>query len=337
MATIRDVARRAGVAPASVTRVLSEYPNVSDDLRERVLAAVEEVGYQPDLVAAGLRRGYTKTVGVMINDILNPIVAKWVDIIEEDLRAAGYGVILAHSRGEHANDVANLKLLHQRRVDGLIASFASDQNEELAAILAKVDVPVVLLDRQMNLDSVSSVVSDHDYATRALVTHLIGNGHRRIALFTGQPNGYPSRERVRALQETFAEYGLPVRRDLLISGRGTEAYAAEAIATMLEHPEPPTAVIVGNGNLSALAGALHELRRRGIRIGENMAVAVGEESALASLHSPALTAIERDTVAVGRRAAAMMLNKLATGSSRSHTVVLPTRLVIRESTDWVLS
>lgn len=337
MATIRDVARRAGVAPASVTRVLSDYPNVSDDLRERVLAAVEEVGYQPDLVAAGLRRGYTRTVGVMINDILNPIVAKWVDVIEEDLRAAGYGVILAHSRGEPANDIANLKLLNQRRVDGLIASFADDQNEELTAVMAGLTIPVVLLDRQMNLDSLSSVVSDHEYATRALVTHLIGRGHRHIALFSGQPNGYPSRERVKALRSTFEEYGLPMRSDLLISGRGSEGYAAEALSTMLERPDPPTAVIVGNGNISALAGALHELRRRDIRIGEQMAVAVGEESSLASLFTPAITAIERDTVAVGRRAAAMMLNKLATGSTRTHTVVLPTRLVVRESTDWTLS
>ncbi|GAB3598142.1 LacI family DNA-binding transcriptional regulator [Microbacterium tumbae] len=337
MATIRDVAKRAGVAPASVTRVLSGYPNVSDDLRERVMVAVEEVGYQPDLVAAGLRRGYTNTVGVMINDILNPIVARWVDIIEEDLRAAGYGVILAHSRGEPANDIANLKLLNQRRVDGLIASFADDQNEELHSIMSGMKVPMVLLDRQMNLDNLSAVVSDHEYATRALVTHLLEKGHRSIAMFSGQPNGYPSRERVGALRATLEEHGLPVRPELLISGRGSEGYAAQALSSMLELPDPPTAVIVGNGNISALSGALYELRRRDIRIGEHFAVAVGEESSLASLYMPAITAIERDTVAVGRRAAAMLLNKLATGSTRAHTVVLPTRLVIRESTDWMLT
>jgi len=336
VATIRDVAKRAGVAPASVTRVLSGYPNVSDDLRERVMAAVEEVGYQPDLVAAGLRRGYTNTVGVMINDILNPVVAKWVDVIEEDLRAAGYGVVLAHSRGDRDNDIANLRLLNQRRVDGLIASFADDQNEELVSLMAAMKTPVVLLDRQMNLDNLSAVVSDHEYATRALISHLLDNGHRHIALFTGQPNGYPSRERTRALKGILAERGIPLRPELLISGRGTERYAAEALGSMLELPDPPTAAIIGNGNMSALAGALHELRRRNIRIGEQFAVAAGEQSSLAGLFTPAITAVERDTVAVGRRAAAVLLNQLTTGSSRAHTVVLPTRLVIRESTDWVL-
>lgn len=336
MATIRDVAKRAGVAPASVTRVLSGYPNVSDDLRERVMAAVEEVGYEPDLVAAGLRRGYTNTVGVMINDILNPVVAKWVDVIEEDLRAAGYGVVLAHSRGEPANDVANLRLLNQRRVDGLIASFADDQNEELRTIMGTMKIPIVLLDRQMPLDNLSTVVSDHEYATKALITHLIENGHRSIALFTGQPNGYPSRERVKALKVVLAEHDIPLRSELLISGRGTERYAAEALGSMLELPDPPTAAIIGNGNMSALAGALNELRRRDIRIGEQFAVAAGEQSSLAGLFIPAITAVDRDTVAVARRAAAVLLNHLTTGSSRAHTIVLPTRLVIRESTDFVL-
>jgi LacI family transcriptional regulator len=334
MATIRDVAKRAGVAPASVTRVLGDYPNVSDDLRERVMAAVEEVGYQPDLVAAGLRRGYTRTIGVMINDILNPVVAKWVDVIEEDLRAAGYGVILAHSRGERDNDMSNLRLLHQRRVDGLIASFADDQHEDLVAAVRGLTIPVVLLDRQMGLDHLSAVISDHEYATSALVSHLVDHGHRHIALFTGQPHAYPSRERVKALTSVLHERGIPVRPELQIVGRGSEGYAASALSSVLELPVPPTAVIVGNGNMSALAGALQELRRRNIRIGEQIAVAASEQSALATLHTPAITAVERNVVDLGKRAAAMILSKLATGSSRAHTVVLPTRLIIRESTDW---
>lgn len=337
MVTIRDVARRAGVAPASVTRVLSDYPNVSDDLRERVMAAVEEVGYQPDLVAAGLRRGYTKTIGVMINDILNPVVAKWVDVIEEELRAAGYGVILAHSRGDRSNDIANLRLLNQRRVDGLIASFADDQHPDLVAAIETLTIPVVLLDRQVSLDHLSAVVSDHEYAARALVTHLVDHGHRDISLFTGQPDAYPSRERIKALTGVLRERGIPLRPELQIVGRGTENYAADALSTLLEMPVPPSAVIIGNGNMSALAGALHELRRRDIRIGEQIALAAAEQSALAGLHTPAITAVERDTVDLGRRAAAMMLTKLTTGSSRGHTIVLPTRLVIRESTDWTFT
>ena len=85
MATIRDVATRAGVAPSSVTRVLSGHPNVSEELRDRVLAAVQEVGYKPDLVAAGLRRGYTQTVGIVVNDVLNPVVAQMIDVVESDM------------------------------------------------------------------------------------------------------------------------------------------------------------------------------------------------------------------------------------------------------------
>ena len=337
MATIREVAKRAGVAPASVTRVLNGYPNISDDLRERVMAAVAEVGYQPDLVAAGLRRGYTRTVGVMINDILNPAVAQWVDVIEEELHAADYGVILAHSRGEHENDLANLRLLNQRRVDGLIASFADDEHPALHEAIASLSIPVVLLDRQLRLDHISSVVSDHDYATRALVDHLVERGHRSIALFSGQPNAYPSRERMRAFAAALEAHGLPARAELQAAGRGSERYAAEALSKVLEMPDPPSAVIVGNGNSSALVGALHELRRRGLRIGQDIAVAASEDSAIAELHTPPITSIERDIPDVARRAALMMVGKLTSGSGQAHTVVLPTRLLVRPSTDWQYS
>jgi LacI family transcriptional regulator len=336
VATIREVAEKAGVAPASVTRVLGGYPNVSDELRERVLTAVREVGYEPDLVAAGLRRGYTKTIGMIVNDILNPVVAQMVDVIEDELRMAGYGVILANSNGQSTNDLANLRLLHQRRVDGLIASVADDTNADLIATMAGLPIPVVLLDRQIESENLSAVLSDHRYAARALTNHLMDKGHREIAIISGSISAYPSRERVNGVLDAMRERGLAIRPEFQISGRGSEEFASRSLASLLDQPVPPTAVIVGNGNTAAMVGVLRELRRRGVRLGADVAVAAAEDGPLASLHTPAITAVERDITDLGRRAARMVLGQLAKDTLRAHTVVLPTRLIIRESTDWTL-
>src|ERR1700710_2070641 len=171
MATIRDVATRAGVAPSSVTRVLSGHPNVSPALRGRVMAAVEEVGYNPDLVAAGLRRGYTKTVGIIVNDVLSPVLALMIDVVESELRRAGYGVLLANSHGQAGNDVENVRLLHQRRVDALLAAFADDRNPDLVKALSALPIPVVLLDREIDTHEFSAVVSDHRAGAQQLAEH----------------------------------------------------------------------------------------------------------------------------------------------------------------------
>ncbi|WP_022886780.1 LacI family DNA-binding transcriptional regulator [Glaciibacter superstes] len=336
MATIREVADKAGVAPASVTRVLGGYPNVSDELRERVLTAVREVGYEPDLVAAGLRRGYTKTIGMIVNDILNPVVAQMVDVVEDELRVAGYGVILANSNGQSAHDLVNLRLLHQRRVDGLIASVADDTNPDLIATMAGLPIPVVLLDRQIELENLSAVLSDHRYSARALANHLIDHGHRQIAIISGATSAYPSRERVTGVLDVMRERGLPVRPEFQVSGRGSEEFASRSLSSIMDQPEPPTAIIIGNGNTAALVGVLHELRRRGVQIGVDIAIAAAEDGPLVSLYTPAITAVERDIIDLGRRAARMVLAQLAKDTLRAQTIVLPTRLVIRESTDWTL-
>jgi len=337
VATIREVAAKAGVAPASVTRVLGGYPNVSDALRERVLQAVREVGYQPDLVAAGLRRGYTKTVGMIVNDILNPTVAELVDVVESELRIAGYGVILANSNGQSANDLESLRLLHQRRVDGLIASVADDRQDALAEAMGELSIPIVLLDRQIESEDFSAVLTDHRYGATQLVEHLVAKGHREIAIISGSTDAYPSRERVRGVVDAMRSLGLPIRPEFQISGRGSEEFAARSLASMLDQPTPPTAVVLGNGNTAALVGILRELRRRDVRIGSDIALAAAEDGPLVALHTPPITAIQRDIADLGRRAARMLLGQLVKDSKRTHTVLLPTRLVVRESTDWELS
>ncbi|WP_151526495.1 LacI family DNA-binding transcriptional regulator [Serinicoccus kebangsaanensis] len=332
MSNIRDVALRAGVSPSSVTRVLGGYPNVSPELRERVLRAVDEVNYQPDLLAAGLRRGYTKTVGMLVNDVLNPFNAQMMDIFESELRRAGYNVILTNSNGLSEVDLENLLVLKQRRVDGLVASFADDRNPLLATALRSWTVPVVLFDRQVDDIDVSAVLSDHRYGAQQLSEHLVDKGHRRLAMISGSEALYSTRERILGMQDVAQEHGLTIRPDFLISGRGSEEHGSEGVARLLDDPEPPTAIVLANGNTAAVVGALAELRRRKVRIGEDIAVATYYDDPVVALWSPSLTSVWRHVPDMARRAADMMLHRLEDGRRMAHTVVLPTRLMVREST-----
>lgn len=332
MPNIRDVAVRAGVSPSSVTRVLGGYPNVSEELRDRVLAAVREIDYKPDLLAAGLRRGYTKTIGMLVNDVLNPFNAQMMDVVESELRASGYNVILTNSHGDSAVDLENLWVLRQRRVDGLVASFADDRNPALAGALATWPGPVVLFDRQIDGSDVSAVLSDHRYGAQQLTEHLIERGHRHLAMISGPQNLYSTRERVLGMRDVMEKVGLEIRPEFLISGRGSEEYGRAAVGRLVEDPRPPTALVLGNGNTSAVIAALDEIRRRGLRIGKDLAVASYYDTAILQLHSPSITAVSRDVSEMARRAAAMMLDRLDDHRPVAHTVVLPTRLEVREST-----
>lgn len=334
MVTIREVAKRAGVSPASVTRVIGGYPNVSDSLRARVLEAVNEVGYKPDLLAAGLRRGTSNTVGVIINDILNPAIAQMVDIIESELRAAGYGVILANSNGDPANDLESLRLLRQRRVDAMIASFADDTTEELARNLVGLPIPIVLLDRKISVDAVSAVLTDHYSAACSLTQHLVDMGHTNIALINGSLAGYPSRERVNGFMDTLKKNGLVHQDGMLLSHRGSEQFGQSAVAKIFSHASPPTALIVGNGNTGALAGVLGEIRARGIVLGRDVALAASEDGPLTSLHTPPITTLQRDIADFALRATRLTLQLLEKTPKRTHEILLPMSLVIRESTNW---
>lgn len=333
MATIRDIAKAAGVSPASVTRVIGGYPNVSDSLRERVLEAVNEAGYKPDLLAAGLRRGTTKTVGVIINDILNPAIAQMVDIIESQLREAGYGVVFANSNGDPANDLEGLRLVLQRRVDALIASFADDQADELAKNLTNPRIPTLLLDRQMNVEGVSAVLTDHYSAAVILTQHLIDQGHTRIALINGSLAGYPSRDRAKAVKDTLIKNGFAVDESLFLSGRGSEDFGRSATQEVFGRDVRPSALIVGNGNTGALAGVLDEIRSLGIGIGTELALAASEDGPLCTLHNPPITTLRRDISDFARRATRLTLQQLESKSKNAYEVLLPMTLMVRESTN----
>lgn len=331
LATMKQVAERAGVAVSSVSRVLNNHPDVSDEMRIRVQRAVNDLGYERDLLASSLRKGSTQTVGFVVRDVSNPLFMGILKGVERHLREHHYLVLLAHSEGSIEREVEYSRLLRRRRVDGLIFSMTDETSAETNAELSKLDVPVVLLDRSTEgLPQASAVVSDHRTGVRRATEHLLNLGHRRIALITSVLSLLPARERVHGFEDGFERRDLSTPKDLLRCGSFSADFGMRSTEELLGGPDPPTAIIAG-GNLvfTGVVGALH---RRGLRVGDDISLVTCDDTPLAQFHTPPITVVARDATEMGTVAGRLLLARLKDSEEEPRTETLPTELILREST-----
>lgn len=327
--TIKEVASRAGVALSSVSRVLNDHPDVSVGMRERVLRAVEDLGYEPDLLASSLRRGQTKTVGFIVADIVNPLFAVMLRGAERQLRQAGYSVLLAHSEGEPDRDAETARLFRRRRVDGLLLSLTDEGRQDTLEELQGLSVPIVLLDREVNRASGwSAVLADHRTGLRRATEHLIDLGHEDIRLITGQENSRPARERALGFVEGHERRGLTPGPDAVRFGNFSADFGSRTVEEMVSDGPLPTGLIAG-GNL-ILNGVIAALHRNGVRVGRDISLITCDDIALAEYHHPPISVVARDIEEMGSTAASLLLELLEGGPAR--TEIVPTAFVLREST-----
>ena len=323
---MREVAQLAGVAMSSVSRVLSGHPDVSAVMQARVLAAVAELGYQPDLLAQSLRRQETMTIGFAIGDISNPLFAEIVAAAETRLRAGGYSMLLTNSDGGPELDAAQIKLLAQRRVDGIILSVSDEHDSRTLDAVAQLDVPVVVLDRNVDVGNTVHVYTDHRRGMRQAVAHLLDLGHRDIAMINGRLMR-PVEERQAALEACYEERGLaPTYR--ILHGAFSVDYGARAAGELLSDETPPTAIIAGGNQL--MLGALRVLNSRGVRLGRDVSFVGCDDIPVSELYDPPVAVVRRDAAAIGRSAAELMLARLG-GAADVEDVTLPTEFIARPS------
>ena len=329
---MREVAERAGVAMSSVSRVLSGHPDVSPNMRQVVMAAVRDLGYQPDMLAQGLRRGKTFSVGFTVSDIANPVLAEIVTGAEKRLRDGGYSLLLTNSEGNPELDVEHISLLTRRRVDGLILSLAEENHPGTVTALRQVTVPVVLVDRDVPPGvNARSAAFDHASGMRAAAEHLLALGHRRFALISGGPQR-PARERRRAVEEALAS-----ARDgatcTVYPGEFSVDHGRRATSALLESVPRPTAIIAGGNML--MQGALLALREAGIVVGQDISFIGCDDVVIAEVHQPPIAVVRRDIPAIGVAAAEVLLAEFEPGGGTAadgpREIVLPTEFIARAS------
>jgi LacI family transcriptional regulator len=315
---IQHVAERAGVAPSSVSRVLTGHPNVSEVMRHRVIDAVAALGYEPNLLAQSLRRGASMTVGFVVGDIANPLLAEVALGAETGLREAGYTMLLANSMDDPALDASHIRIFSQRRVDGLLLSVSDENSSSTREALARTTVPCVLVDREMmGIGHISAALTDHTTGLSAAIARLFDLGHRRIALVNGNQRVRPGRERATIMRRCARHLGLSC---LVRSGSFTEEHGERAMEALLDSKAPPTAVIAGSNQL--LVGVMKCLRRRGYEIPEHISLVTCDQIPLSEFVTPPLATIERDAYQMGALAAKLMLERISGAAPRQ--VSIPT-------------
>ena len=325
---MREVAELADVAISSVSRVLSGHPDVSQEMRDRVLDAVAQLEYEPDFLAQSLRRGQTLSVGFVLADISNPLMAEIVLGAEAVLRASGYSLLLMNSENDPAQDGAHVRFFQSRRVDGMILSLVSETDPRTLDVLRAVTVPLVVVDRELDPSlRASAVFNDHTAGMADAVRHLIELGHERIGLITGALDTLPGRQRMEGMQQVVASSGGRVTARYL-PGSFSAEHGEQGTRELLDGSGQPTAIVCGGNQL--LLGCLRVLRERGLEVGRDLSLITCDDTALTSLYHPPIASVSRDTVALGRTAAELLLKRLG-GELEPEVVVLPTTYTPRAS------
>jgi len=326
--TIREVAARAGVSTATVSRVLGGLNGAGRDVRARVRAAARALAYEPNRLARGLRARHRKVVGVVIPDLQNPFFTGVVHGVEAVLCAAGYTLLLGNSDGLAERERVHFGVLRGEGAAGLILIPGNAPDADYAALRSG-EVPVVAVDRSPRGVAVDLVTADHRAGARGAVAHLVALGHRGIALINGPRSFDVSRARAAGYREALAAAGCWAGADLVVHGDFTQAGGGVAMLRLLALARPPAAVLIAN-NLMTL-GALRVIHERGIRIPDELAVVGFDDLPWAMSLRPSLTAVAQPAEDLGRTAAQLLLERLADPGRQVRRVTLPTRLMVRAS------
>ena len=328
--SIRDVARRAGVSLGTVSNVLNRPDQVGAVSREKVLAAIAELGFVRNESARQLRAGTSRTLGLVVLDIANPFFTDVARGVEDVAALAGLSVILCNSDDRPAKEAAYLDLLAEQRVQGVLITPTADLSPHLDALRRR-GTPVVLVDRRAPAPGQCSVAVDDVLGGRLAADHLVERGHRRIA-FVGGSSGLPQIEERHAGVVSAVRDHLGTEETLTVFSPATLTVATgrEAAAQIIGMPAAlrPTAVICAN-DLLAL-GVLQEMTRHGVRVPEECAIVGYDDIDFAAAAAVPLTSVRKPRRELGRRAAELLLDESREGHVHEQPV-FPPALVVRES------
>ncbi|MEW2134251.1 LacI family DNA-binding transcriptional regulator [Streptomyces sp. NPDC005435] len=331
MRTMADVARHAGVSVATVSHVLNATRPVRPATRDAVLRAIEELGYIHNSLARSLVTSRTHSVGLAVSAISNPYFTEILQGVEAEALATGYGLLIADPHDDPAHELSVVRMLHERRVDGVIIA-PSAEPSALLDYLGRAAVPAVFLDRlvdESDQPAYDQVCAEGAAPVRALVEHLAALGHRRIALVAGLAGLSTTTERVEGYRDGLRAAGLPYDPGLLAHGNSASEGARLAAGRLLSGPARPTALIAANNAMTI--GALQALREARLRIPEDVALVSFDDFEWADLFSPSLTAVRQPSRELGALALRLLLERLDAPERAARTVRLPCAVVHRTS------
>lgn len=329
MATIREVAKLAGVSPITVSRVINNTSYVSTATRAKVEAAIIELNYVPNKLAQSLRQKQTNTLALLVTDITNPFWTTVVRGVEDVANDHGMNVILCNTDESETKQDAYLDLVLQKQVDGILLVPVSNQCDAVQRIQSQ-DVAVVVMDRKVTNALVDVVRCDSEGGAYQLVQHLLDQGHRQIAMLTGATNVFTAIERANGYQRAMSEAGLGTGTEQIYYGGFTLESGYEMTVEALRASPRPTALFAAN-NFIAI-GALRALRDAELRVPEDIAVVGFDDLPEEIVIEPFLTVSAQPAYEMGRQAMELLLSRITEEKIIDYEeIVLPTELIVRAS------
>jgi LacI family transcriptional regulator len=325
-ATIDDVARRAGVSKATVSRVLNGSRSVAPDKEQRVRLAVEELRYEPFGPAQALRQQRVRVWAVVIADIENPFFTSMVRGIEDVAYGEGYRLVLGNSDGDVDKEAGYLDIAIRERMAGVVIAAASTTESHIERLVAE-GIPTVAVDRRLEGPRVDSVVVDNATGAEEATRHLLDVGWRRVACIAGPPTVSTSNERLAGYRAGLRAAGAGFDRVLVRRADYREEGGYKATRALLELDDPPDALFVTNNLMTV--GALRAIRDRNLRIPRDIGIVGFDDSPLAELMHPAITVVAQPTYEIGRTAGELLADGAVPRSPKD--IVLMPRLVVRDS------
>ncbi|MGC9398417.1 MAG: LacI family DNA-binding transcriptional regulator [Anaerolineae bacterium] len=328
--TIKDVAERAGLSPATVSRALNKSGYVSEEAHQRIEKAVAELGYQPNWMARSLRGKPSRSIGLIIPDILNVFYTTIAKAVAEALRLDGYELILCLNDEDPETDLGYLKTLWQKQVDGVIYVHpAQGDNSRFVRQMARSGMPIVEMTRQREEGLLDAVLAEDFRGAYQVTEYLTGLGHRRIGFIVGSTELSTGRRRVDGYRRALEDANIPTDPDLLRIGTFTRDHGEEATRALLALPEPPTAIFAGSNRI--LVGLLYVLRCRGWQIPEDVSVATFDDAEWLGVWCPPITAVDVAIDEMAQLAVDLLLRRMACPDKKPVTYRLNTTLIERTS------
>jgi LacI family transcriptional regulator len=329
MPTIREVAEKAGVSYTTVSHVINNTRYVSENVRERVLAAMKDLGYRPNALARSLRRGETKTIGLILPDSANPFFAEVGRVIENAAFRSGYNVILCNTEGDINKERVYTEVLQNKQVDGIVFVAAGDQPDALQEI-AEGNLPVVVIDRDSGQLELDTVITDN-LTGGAQAAHCLSRLiDPQVACITGPSNLTPSAQRVIGFQQALSDLNINIREDWIVRGDFHPDSGYKAAYQLLQLTHRPNAIFSCNDMMAI--GVLRAAAELGLCIPDDLQVVGFDDIELASYTHPPLSTVAQPKKEIGETSVRLLLERINNNNLPARREILPTKLILRKTT-----
>ncbi|PAR41249.1 transcriptional repressor PurR [Vibrio metoecus] len=329
MATMKDIARLAGVSTSTVSHVINKSRFVSDEIAERVNNAAKQLNYAPSALARSLKMNRTKTIGMLVTTSTNPFFGEVVKGVERSCYHQGYNLILCNTEGDNQRMKASINTLLQKRVDGLLLMCSTLEGERLDVFDRYPDIPVVVMDWGPILFASDKIQDNSLQGGYMAAKHLIECGHKEIGCITGPLIRHQAQMRYEGYKRALAEAGIAINPDWIVESDFECEGGYQAFEKLYERGKLPSSLFVCNDMMAM--GVIQAASQRGLRVPDDLSLIGYDDVHIAKFMTPALTTIHQPKYRLGKAAVDTLLYRLENPDTTAQVVQLEPTLVVRSS------